>query len=221
MTPRTAILVPVLGRPWRVEPLLDSIATATPEPHDVLFLADHDDAAELEALEAAGADVLIVPPPATNYAAKINAGYRATETPLLFLAADDLEFRPEWLSRAIGYLNDSIDVVGTNDLCNERTMTGIHSTHTLVRRSYVETFGTIDEPDTVLHEGYPHEFCDDEFVETAKARGRYAHGFDVLVEHLHPIARKGVPDDATYRRGRARTQVARRLFRQRRHLWVT
>jgi hypothetical protein len=46
-------------------------------------------------------------------------------------------------------------------------MAGRHSTHSLVTRDYVERFGTIDEAGVVLHEGYPHEFVDDEFVQTA------------------------------------------------------
>jgi glycosyltransferase involved in cell wall biosynthesis len=215
-----AVIVPVLGRPHRVKPLLASIAATTPERHRVLFVADEDDDAELAALEAARADVLAVASGA-SYAAKINAGYHATTEPVFFMAADDLAFRPDWYSRAASYFSDEIHVVGTNDLCNPRVMCGQHSTHTLVKRSYIEEqSGVVDEADTVLHEGYAHEFCDDEFVQTAMARGVYAHAFDSLVEHLHPLANKA-PDDATYLRGRARTAQSRRLFRQRRRLWAT
>jgi glycosyltransferase involved in cell wall biosynthesis len=214
------ILVPVLRRPHRVAPLLESIEAATPEPHHVLFIADEDDTAEITALDKAGAEYLALSPP-VNYAAKINAGYRASTESLFFMAADDLDFHAEWFRRAASYLSADIDVVGTNDLCNPRVMCGQHSTHTLVRRSYIESqSGVIDEPDTVLHEGYKHEYCDDEFVQTAQSRGCYAHAFDALVEHLHPLVEKA-PDDETYELGRAETNVSRRLFRRRKRLWQT
>lgn len=214
------ILVPVLGRPHRVEPFLESIEAATPESHRVLFIADAEDDAELKALRAVDAEVLVLEPGCRrNYAAKINVGYHATSEALFFMAADDLAPRRDWLGRAIGYLSDTVDVVGTNDICNPRVMTGQHSTHTLVRREYIEReSGVIDEPDTVLHEGYEHEYCDDEFVQTAMHRGRYAHAFDSIVEHLHPLVKKA-PDDATYRRGRAHTRLSRRTYQQRRKLW--
>jgi glycosyltransferase involved in cell wall biosynthesis len=215
-----AIIVPVLDRPHRVEPLLASITAATPEPHRVLFVADEDDDAELAALKAAKADVLTVGA-GVSYAAKINAGYHATTEPVFFMAADDLAFRADWYSRAASYFSDGIHVVGTNDLCNPRVMCGQHSTHTLVKRSYIEgRSGVVDEPNAVLHEGYAHDWVDDEFVQTAMARGVYAHAFDSLVEHLHPLVEKA-DDDDTYRRGRAHSQQGRRLFRQRRRLWLT
>lgn len=218
MTPPVVVLVPVLARPHRVRPTLDSIRAATPEPHRILFLADEGDASEIRTLERAGADYLIC---GGNYAAKINRGCRETSEPYIFTAADDLEFHPGWYSRALGYMSDTVRVVGTNDLCNQRTMLGQHSTHTLIARDYIEeTGGVVDEgPGTVLHEGYAHEYTDDEFIGTAMSRGVYAHAFDSLVEHLHPLVNKA-PDDTTYQTGRARTPESRRLFMERRNLWM-
>lgn len=212
-----AILIPVLARPHRVAPLLANIRSATPEPHRVLFIADVDDLDEIAALGEGGAEWITVDQP-RNYAGKINAGYRATSEPLLFMGADDLNFHRDWYSRALAWMGDGIDVVGTNDICNPRVMTGAHSTHTLVKRSYVKKRGTIDEYDKVLHEGYAHEYTDDEFVQTAMKRGVYAHAFDSIVEHLHPLVKKA-EDDSTYRLGRSRTRESRRLFQQRSPLW--
>lgn len=225
MTGSVAILVPVLNRPQNVARLLASLEDCSPADRAavgrVLFVADEGDERELAALADAGADWITVPD-GTNYATKINRGHDATTEPLLFLAADDLRFRPHWLERALEHLDDpAIAVVGTNDLCNPRVMTGVHSTHSLVRRSYIaDESGVVDEPGKVLHEGYRHEYCDDEFVQTAQARGRYSHAFDALVEHLHPLNGKA-EDDATYRLGRGRTAESRRLFRQRRRKWIT
>jgi REP element-mobilizing transposase RayT len=209
----------VLRRPWRVQPLIDSIETATPEPHRTLFIVNDDDEHELDALKEAGAEFLTVDGSRRSYACKINAGYHATSEPLVFMAADDLHFRPDWCRRAQALLTETVHVVGTNDICNPRVMTGAHSTHTLLRRSYIkERSGVVDQPDTVLHEGYPHEFCDDEFIQTAMTRGVYAHAFDSIVEHLHPMVGKAEDDD-TYRLGRQRTRESRRLFQQRTTLW--
>ncbi len=183
----------------------------------MLFVADVDDHRELAELHRVGADWITVDDP-RNYPAKINAGYRETSEPLVFLAADDLSFHPGWLTAAQKVLSDTVDVVGTNDLYNPRVVAGAHSTHTLVRRSYVERFGVVDEPGVVLHEGYPHEYCDDELVQTARARGRYGHAHDSIVEHLHPYAGKA-PHDAVYELGQSRRREARTIFRRRRRLW--
>jgi hypothetical protein len=223
VTPAVVILVPVLHRPWRVEPLVESIERATPEPHHVLFICTEDDAAEVAAIEAIGADHLVLPGPRLHgdYARKINAGYRASADPWLFLAADDLNFHRDWYSRALEYAVEGVDVVGTNDICNARVMTGEHSTHTLVRRSYIDRFsGVIDEPRVILHEGYAHQYSDDEFVQTARWRGRYAHAFDSIVEHMHPNVGRAEDDD-TYALGRSRTRDSQRLFHERRRLWLT
>lgn len=213
------VLIPVLDRPHRVEPLMADVAAATPEPHRLLFLVDERDRAELAELERAGADFALVAFRRRRYACKINDGIRASSEPLIFTGADDLHFHPGWLRAACAELSPSIDVVGTNDLLNPRVMAGDHSTHTLVRRSYVETFGTIDgELGILCHEGYPHEYVDDEMVGTAKLRGRFAVALDAVVEHRHPY-NGGAPVDATYRRGWAGRTTGRRVYDRRRHLW--
>lgn len=217
---RVAILVPVLGRPHRVEPLLNSIAVATPWAHTVVFLCDSHDTEEIAAVSTEASvrptvRLLLVD---GNYARKINAGVRATSEPLVFTGADDLHFHPGWLERAVAQMSDIIGVVGTNDLCSRRVITGEHSTHSLVARWYCE-LGTIDEPGKLLHEAYPHEFCDDELVATAKHRGAYAHACDAVVEHLHPDVRKA-PVDALYAARPDRMRVGRRIFRKRQQLWA-
>jgi hypothetical protein len=118
-------------------------------------------------------------------------------------------------------MKPGIGIVGTNDLANPRVMCGQHATHMLIRRSYIAKHsGVVDEPRKVIHEQYPHEYADDELIQTAMARGAYAHAFDSLVEHCHPMVGKA-PDDETYRLGRSRSRQGRRLFRARRPLWQT
>lgn len=214
-----AVIVPVLNRPRNVSRTIADVAAATPTPHRVLFVADPDDRVELDALDAAGADYVVMERHAT-YAKKINAGFAATTEPLVFSAADDLHFHPGWLERASSLLDGTVQVVGTNDLGNPRTINGDHSTHTLFTRDYIDTVGgTVDGgPGVVLCEQYPHDYCDDEFVGTAKARGVYAHAFDSVVEHLHWLWGKG-DKDATYLRGQETSRQGRRIYQRRRRLW--
>lgn len=210
-----AILVPVLGRPHRVAPLLESIAAATPEPHRVLFICDPGDRPEQDAIAHAGGTMIS---PGGNYAHKINTGVNFTTEPLIFTGADDLDFHPGWLSEAAALISSTIGVVGTNDLCNGRVIAGEHSTHSLVARWYAE-LGTIDEPGKLLHEGYPHEWVDDELIETAKHRGAYAHAHTAVVEHLHPQVGKA-PMDVLYEGQRLRMRKGRKIFNARRPLWT-
>jgi hypothetical protein len=211
------ILVPVLRRPHRVAPLLDSI-TATVPGAQVLFVATADDADELAALDAAGAEYITVPPEREGYAPKINAGYRATDRALLFLGADDLRFHPGWFAHASARIQGRVGVVGVNDLGNPRVMRGKHATQFLIARSYVDQHGTIDQPGLVLHEGYRHNFVDDELLATARRRGAVAMALRSHVEHLHPNWKKSVRD-TVYDLGQASFEADREVYNSRRHLW--
>lgn len=210
------VLVPVLRRPHRVQPLLASLHANTPDPVRALFICDPDDGPQQAAVRKCGADMLIVD---GGYAAKINAGVHATTEPLILLAADDLAFHPRWLEHAKRRIKGSVHVVGTNDLCNRRVMRGEHSTHSLVTRAYT-THGTIDDPTRLLHEGYPHEFVDDEFVATARYRKAFVSASDSIVEHLHPQAGKAPMDDL-YAGQRKRMRAGRVIFREREPLWTS
>lgn len=211
-----AILVPVLGRPQRVQPLVDSIRAATPEPHEILFLADPQDVATRDAIALAGGCRVLSP--GGSYAQKINVGVRETDTPFVFLAADDLYFHPGWLPAALCRFVGPVGVVGTNDVGNRRVIRGEHATHSLVARWYA-SLGTIDGQPGLLHEGYRHNFCDDELVSTAKRRSAWAFADDSVVEHLHPHWGKGQHDE-TYAKGQATFRIDRKHFQKRRALWT-
>jgi len=219
--PDVAILVPVLGRPHRVVPTIESVAAATPAAHRLLFLASDTDEATIGALAEADADYILVPAARGSWPCKINDGYRATTEPWIFTGADDLAFWPGWLERAVAAAGDTAGVVGTNDLWNPRcAIDGVHATHSLVRRSYVaEHGGTVDGSGLVLHEGYGHAYADDELVATAQARGLYVHVFDSIVQHLRP--RNVADEDRTYKLGRHSDLSGKRLFAHRRRLWMS
>jgi hypothetical protein len=210
-----ALLIPVLRRPHRVEPVIASIEAATPPPFRILFIASPGDEAEHDALKAAGALFMEVE---GNYATKINAAIQATDEPLIFTGADDLDFRPGWLEAALEVMaKTGAMVIGTQDLCNPRVIAGAHATHFLVRRAYVEEHGTLDGPGELLHEGYEHEYVDDELIGTARARGLYAFAGRSVVKHLHPLG--GYPTDELYEGAAGRMRRSRGLYRKRRRLW--
>lgn len=221
-----AVLVPVLARPGRVRPLAHSLVSSTAQEVEdgwqveLVFVCSPEDRREIAAVRKQEHAPLVVDWPAGpgDYARKINHAARLADATWLFLGADDLRFFTGWLRACIStHIRTGALVVGTNDLGNPLVMRGGHATHSLVNRDYLEQ-GTVDESGLLLHEGYGHNWVDNEFVETARARKTFAFARDAGVEHLHPIWRKGT-DDATYRRGQASYQDDRRLYQRRRELW--
>jgi hypothetical protein len=213
------ILVPMLGRPHRVHPLLESIRETTPGAK-IMFMVtpgDHSVRSTIEATDSYWIPVAYYP--IGDYARKINTGYRNTTEPLIFTAADDLLFHPGWIEAAREKLNPGIGVVGTNDLGSPRVIAGDHSTHSLVTREYADTYGLIDQPGAILYEGYPHEWVDDELVATARHRGAWAMAHDSHVEHLHPNWGKA-PDDPMYSQQRNRMMRGKRTYLRRSQLWM-
>lgn len=213
------ILVPMLGRPHRVAPLLESIQSTTPGAR-VLFLLTCNDHPVIREVCGTDAEWIDIPyHPVGDYARKINTGYRETTEPLIFMGADDLLFHPGWIEEVRKCLTEGVGVVGTNDLGNPRVTSGGHSTHSIVTRWYVDKCGLIDRPGAVLYEGYLHEYIDDELVETAKHRGMWTMAIDAHVEHLHPNWGKA-PLDPLYRQQQNRMTRGRNLYLTRRRLWT-
>lgn len=214
-----AILVPMLGRPWHVKPLLHSINETVPDAR-VLFIVTPDDETVITKLDKISAEYIFVEyNEIGDYARKINTGFRHTTEPLIFTGASDLYFHKNWFERATALLSPTVHVIGTNDMGLDRTINGTHSTHSLVTREYVDKYGLIDEPGKVLCEDYIHEFCDDELVQTAIARKAWAWSGQSFVEHMHPIHGKGVWD-ASYTKDRERMARSGAIYTLRSQLWT-
>lgn len=208
------VVVPMLGRPHTVAPLLESLGGT--QGVRLLFVCSPDDTDTLAACRASSADVMTYERP--GYAAKVNAAYRVTTEPLLFLAACDVRFHSGWLDAARAELGDGIGVVGTNDLGNPRVIRGEHATHSLVTREYADR-GLIDGTPGLLFEGYVHEYVDDELIGTAKHRSAWAFAADSHVEHMHPHWGKAPMDDS-YAGQEQRMLRSRKLYQRRRRLWT-
>lgn len=221
-----AILVPVLGRPQRAAEVFESALVASAEPHRMIFLCSPGDHDEINACYETDAQVEVVDWEAGrgDWARKINYGLTLTDEPYVLLGADDLLFHDGWDIAALRVAEKGFGVIGTNDLGNATVMRGEHSTHPLCARAYAETWGTVDEPEKLLHEGYQHQWVDTELVQTAKVRGQWAFAADSIVEHLHPLwpdgkgGHKGVMDD-TYRKALSTPREDHRLYSQRKRLW--
>lgn len=236
-------VVPLWRRVANIDRVRVSFRDATPDGR-LLFVASRDDHGVVDALTERraglpdwalddGSTVLWLDGPGGepgDYARKINAGYRASTEPFIFTGADDLLFRPGWREAALREMTSpsypqrgggfpyGVGVVGTVDLCNDRTMRGEHSTHSLVARWYADEGACVDQDHVIYHEGYWHEYCDDELVRTAMSRGAWAHAAESVVEHVHML-RDASLDDETYRHGRRASRLSRRLFLRRRALW--
>lgn len=213
MADSLVILVPILNRPTRIAPLVAAFQSVTTLPYRLLFLPDPTDSrtlAELVRLDqsfhiAAVARRFKVP----TFPSKINAGFRATSEPLVMMIGDDVAPHPGWLEAAHECLaaNPSWGVMATNDLNNPRVMAGRSATHPIIRRSYIERYGsgTLDGSGIVLHEGYRHTYCDTELVYVAKIRKAFGACLTSIVEHLHYQRELRTFDgvDAIARRARA------------------
>lgn len=183
------VLIPVLGRPWNVEPLIDSITETTTSSYEVFFICSPGDDEQIAACKKTGHHTWIVDwkPGRADYAKKINWGFDRTSQKWIFQGADDIRFTPNWDGIALRH-GHRYDVIGTNDLHNPSVKRGIHSTHTLFKRSYIEKYGgTFDDTGKVFSEVYDHQWIDNEFIRTAQRRGRWYFAKRSVVEHFHPV----------------------------------
>jgi hypothetical protein len=215
---RLAILIPVLARPQNVAPLVASLQAVTTTEHRIVWLCSPGDDEEIAACRETDGEVMVMSwePGRADFAKKINYAFTHTSEPWLFQGADDLRFSAGWDAHALLTADrTSCGVVGTNDLGNPLVKRGVHSTHTFFSRSYIETHGgTVDGSGIVFSEAYSHEYCDNEFVDTAKARGQFVSCKRSVVEHLHPHWGKSEMD-STYEKATANTLKDRQLYSQR------
>jgi hypothetical protein len=229
-TQAVAVLVPVLRRPANAEPFMRSLRASTGLA-TVYAVCSVEDTQTAAAWKAAGAEVLrgddewvlaavggqdpAGPRSAHTFAEKVNLAYRQTAEPWLFVVGDDVRFWPGWLDQAVRAAGDRYHVIGTNDLANPRVTAGEHATHLLVRRSYVDEVGASwDGPKVLAHEGYGHNFVDDEIVAAAKGREVWAPCLAARVEHLHPLFGKAEMDEV-YRLGAEQIGRDKELFARR------
>lgn len=216
-------VIPLWRRVCNISRVIDAVKATTPAAH-ILFVVSIGDKVTAEFALAVTEPSVTVQMVAGDgggqgdYAKKINVGYRVSWEPYIFTGADDVVPQPGWYEAARSHMRDGIGVVGTVDGTNNRTMDGRHSTHSLVARWYADQGACVDQDHVIYHEGYWHEWCDDELVRTAMSRNAYAHAFSAVVDHVHWNRDRTLMDDV-YRHGKSHSALSRRLFMKRRHLW--
>lgn len=217
-----AILIPTLGRPDALAPLLQNLRQTTGPFYRVYFVVDHEDQETRHVLDTMpGFDFETVLCDGT-YPVKTNAGYLACRGEDLVLpTADDVVFHDGWYEAAVKRFEDpDVQVVGTLDL-TPATAKGNHATMPILRRSYIEGQGAVwGEPGKVFHEGYGHNFCETELWRLASHRGVAVFERESVIEHLHPAwgTREA---DATDEKGNGQGWDAdKALFQKRRDEWT-
>lgn len=207
-----AVLVPVLGRPDAVKKTIDAfLASGSERDASLLFIASDTDGPEIDALEKA--DARYVPTSKRSWACKINVGLLASVEPWLLCAADDVTLLPRWTTRVRTLLEDGC-VFGSYDGFNPRTASGDLATHPLVSRSYAEKHGTIEKKNVIAHEGYHHNYVDEEITLTARARGLLRFSPEPLLLHNHWGLDPGRMDE-TYALGHRFLDTDKALFEAR------
>jgi hypothetical protein len=205
-----------LGRPANAAKVAASLR-ATSEVR-LVFLCSPGDTEQILACEETGEEVMVVgwDPGRADFARKTNLGFRETSEEWVFLGADDLVFTQGWDVEAVKTGDKkNAGVVGTQDNGNPMVKKGLRSTHSLVRRTYIEVCGgSLDGPGSVYSEVYDHQWVDCELVDVAKARGEWAFAKNSVVEHNHPHWRKAEMDD-TYRKATRESREDMLLFQRR------
>lgn len=221
------VIVPVLGRPERVGPFYRNWLEMRGVASELVFVTSPGDEAEFAAIRAVRATALEAPfeRGPGDYARKINLGTRWSKTVwpesrFVFAGADDLLFHDGWDAKAVELADETgAGMVGTDDMGNALVVRGLHSTHSLFRRAYIDAVGASwDGPGTVYSEAYDHQWLDNEACVIAMARGAWAFSRESKVEHLHTYWGKSEMD-ATYEMALAHGAEDAALFRERQKLY--
>lgn len=182
-----AIIIPTLGRPHALAPLLQNLRQTTELRYRVCFVVDRDDRETWEALDglARARDFFAIECDGT-YPEKTNAGLRATDEPLVLPTADDVVFHSGWYETAVARFEDpAVQVVGTSDL-TPATRGGRLATMPILRRSYIKDPGAAwGETGTVFNESLHHNFVDRVCWELALHRGVAVFEPGSIIEHRH------------------------------------
>jgi hypothetical protein len=219
-------VIPVLNRPPNAQTVIASLELSDPDGLcRPLFVCSPGDERQIRASHGTGAQVLMLEQPAGpgDFARKIQAAFNVTREPFLFQAADDVEFTAGWAEAALYQIDrdGGYGVCGTDDRANPQVMAGRHSTHSLIRREYVDVCGASwDGPGTVFSQAYSHQWVDCELVELAKVRGCFTFAAAAVVAHHHPLFDRSTPYDDTYRRGLADGGADSALFHRRQADWL-
>lgn len=205
----TAILIPSLNRPQRLRQTISYLHANTAEPHRLLFcVSDIESKVILSELGEWYLDDS--DDPDRRYVTRMNKLVRhIDDADAVFFGSDDVIHHPGWLTEAWKVLEDFSCVV-VNDGHNP------NGTQALMRAGFLP-FAVFDSPGDAFHNGYIHNFADNEQHFTAFKQGEYARAMESHVEHLHPLFQSdnAIPWDATYSNAQKGWDHDQMLFNER------
>lgn len=214
-----AIVIPTLGRAEVLQPLVTNIVESAPDASlFVLFVLREEDQASRDAIHDLGGYYVFA---GSGYPRSANAGFRATEEPLILIANDDTVFHPGWYEAIMeAFDDDSVLVAGGSDR-TPITANGGHVTQPFVRRSYIEDpGGAFGEPGNVYHEGYHHGWSETELWQLACHRGVARFVPNCVIEHKHPDWGTRDEDDTDRSGNRQGKEHDLALFEERKRQWA-
>lgn len=225
------VLIPTLGRAHRIPGIVANVRATSPQVSRVVFCLENHDTESTEVAEAVADEYergyvhVTVNTRAPNYSGAINSAWgerRIIPNKYWFAGADDLHFESDWDAHALNKFDGWFGVVGTNDKLNPYVQAGAHATHYLVDSDYLEKVGGIVDqgPGSFLFEGYGHNYCDTEFIGTAKMRAKFRPCLESVVTHLHWTTGK-TPVDATTDKANATYAADSAIYDSRRDLWFS
>ena len=210
---KIAIFIPTLYRPDKLKRTIKSIQDTSDVHTYVMF--PRDDINTQEVIEHFNNVEYFTDsdPENMRFVRRIQYLYSVTDDDWFLTGADDVVFRDGWLQAAEPYMND-YSVISFDDMCNPN----VPGTNFLIKRQYIdEQSGVVDSPKTVLHQGYYHNFCDNELIGTAKARNTFIK-CDGKIEHFHHTVGKS-ENDIIYSMAQAKFHDDAALCHSREHLW--
>jgi hypothetical protein len=211
-----AIYCPTLGRPSKLQRVVDNIRSATTVEHRIVFVTEPYDAASFDAARATGATVY-VNEGSPSYSNSLQTAYENDDAPFFIGANDDFDFQPGWDVEALKVMAEpGVQVVGVNDGAPNCRFTTI----SVVDRTYIHVHSGVIGMHNRVNYPYLHNYVDTEFHATAVHRGVFAAAPLSRVHHKHPDWGYAVQDD-TYRKSAATAPQDAVTFQQRRHLWTS
>ncbi len=163
---------------------------ATSHDVQVFFYCVENDTESMDIVCELGARLYVDEPMDTRFSHRIQKLYRTTHAPWFLTGADDVIFRAGWQEEAEKHM-ETHSVISFQDLNNP----ALPGTNFLIERAYIEQqSGVWDEPNRVFHDGYFHNFVDNELVAVARSRGQFIQ-CDGVIEHFHPTANRAAWDD--------------------------
>lgn len=183
-----SILCPTRGRPRSVDRLLRSLRATTVGAYEVVLYCDIDDpdTPAVQALEAENVRVLVGP--RMIHSQYWNACSEVARYDIWMQCGDDIRFRtPGWDVHVLSVFRrfpDNLVLVYADDGFQHQNL----ATHSFLHRRWAEVVGYMVPP------YFASDYSDTWLTEVAGALGRLVYLPDVLTEHLHPAAGKGVWD---------------------------